>query len=59
MKLRRRQRICGYQDDVVQVTGVLHSQHLRDHLLEVVQAVPGVSKVRSEVSLIILGSIEL
>jgi cytidylate kinase len=43
---------------VVEVTGVLHSQHLRDHLLEVVQAVPGVSEVRSEVSLIILGSIE-
>jgi cytidylate kinase len=43
---------------MVQVTGTLHSEHLRDHLLEVVQVVPGVSEVRSEVNIIIPSSIE-
>jgi cytidylate kinase len=43
---------------VAQVTGTLHSEHLRDRLLEVVQVVPGVSQVRSEVNVIIPSSIE-
>jgi osmotically-inducible protein OsmY len=43
---------------VARVTGVLHSEHLRDRLLEVVKVVPGVSEVKSEVTVMISSSME-
>jgi len=43
---------------VAQLTGALHSENLRDRLLEVVKVVPGISKVNSDVAIIIPSSAE-